>query len=98
MAWEATAPRWSRRSYPGTRVGQIVQSHSFLTKAEVCLIFLLTAITDYIRVARRKRASVGTARSKPWKVKIDPATPELDSQLMVSFCTCFQARFFKRYY
>ena len=49
----------------------------------MCALFLLTGITDYIRAARRKRA--GTARKRK-----APATPELDSQLMVSFSYLFR--------
>ena len=90
MGWEATAslppPPQSRRSYPRTRVSHICTesflAHQSWSVSNVCHFVLLTAITDYIRVARRKRASVGTARSKR-KVKIDLATSELDSQLMV---------------
>ena len=76
---------------------KFVPSHSLLAKAKVCLmcaIFLLTAITDYIWVARRKGASVGTAQSKR-KVKIDSTTSELDSQLMVSFLHLVSSAFSK---
>ena len=60
---------------------KFVQSHSLLSKAEilvVCAIFLLTAITDYIQVARRKEPVLGQLGVNG-RSRLNPAASELDS-------------------
>ena len=55
---------------------------------------MLTAITDYIQVARRKEPVLGQLGINR-RSRLNPATSELDSQLMVSFLDLVSSAFSK---